>query len=124
MNKTESAVRVTHLPTGLTAQCQDSRSQIDNREQALEVLLARVYDLEKQKNMLKKMESRKKLKGSGDRSEKIRTYNYPQNRITDHRFDATLHGIEEMMKGNILHKFIEAAQRDARKRAIDELLDK
>ena len=123
VNKTESAVRATHLPTGLTAQCQDTRSQIDNKASALEVLMARVYDMEKNKRMQARMQTKKNIKGTGDRSEKIRTYNYPQNRITDHRFDITLHGIDEMMKGITLHKFIEAAKNDARKKAIDELLN-
>ena len=123
VNKTESAVRLTHLPTGLTAQCQDSRSQIDNRNLAMEVLLARVYDQEKQKQAQIRMSTKKQLKGHGDRSEKIRTYNYPQNRITDHRFDFTVHGIDSMMKGLELYKFIDAAERDAKKRAIDEIID-
>lgn len=122
VNKTESAVRMTHIPTGITAQCQDTRSQINNRALALEVLLARVYDLENTKQMQIKQASKKKIKGSGDRSEKIRTYNYPQDRISDHRFELTVHGIAEMMKGLSLDKFIEAAQQDVRTRAINELL--
>jgi peptide chain release factor 1 len=123
VNKTESAVRATHLPTGITAQCQDTRSQIDNKAHALEVLLARVYDHEKQKENQARMESRRLVKRTGDRSEKIRTYNYPQNRITDHRFDFSVNGIEDMMKGFKLIDFIQAAQRDNRKRAIDDLIN-
>ncbi|OMJ65630.1 hypothetical protein SteCoe_37878 [Stentor coeruleus] len=122
VNKTESAVRVTHLPTGLVAQCQDSRSQVQNRESALEVLYARVYDQDKIKKMQELSKTKKLIKGSGDRSEKIRTYNFPQDRITDHRFDLTAHGIQEMMRGLLLKKFVDTAQQYARKKAIDNLL--
>ena len=123
VNKTESAVRVTHVPSGITAQCQDTRSQLDNRELAMQVLLARVYDQEKNRLVLERNAAKKKLKGTGDRSEKIRTYNFPQNRITDHRFDLTINGIEDMLKGYLLGKFIESAKRKDREKAIEELIE-
>ena len=123
VNKTESAVRATHMPTGLTAQCQDTRSQLKNRELALQVLYARVYDMEKIKKMVEMAQTKRSLKGTGDRSEKIRTYNWPQDRITDHRFEFTVHGIDAMMKGLILHKFIETARKNNRQKAIDEIMN-
>ncbi len=101
VNKTESAVRITHIPTGLAVKCQDQRSQLQNRAQAMKVLVARLY--EKQQNDInsERADLRKGQVGSGDRSEKIRTYNFPQNRVTDHRINMTLYKLETFMMGDI-----------------------
>ncbi len=99
VNKTESAVRVTHLPTGTVAECQDGRSQHKNREQAMKVLIARVQDRENQIQQKKIASQRKSLIGSGDRSERIRTYNFPQGRVTDHRINLTSYKLEQVLDG-------------------------
>jgi peptide chain release factor 1 len=122
VNKTDSAVRITHLPTGLIASNQDSRSQHANREGAMEVLRARVYAIYNDKKEAAVSSSRKEQMGSGDRSEKIRTYNYPQARITDHRTSLTLYGIEDMMQGRLLDQFVEAAQHQDYEQKIQAVL--
>lgn len=99
VNKTESAVRMTHLPTGLVAQCQDERSQIRNREKCLATLKARILDFRRREEEAKLGASRLSLRGSGDRSERIRTYNFPQNRLTDHRVDLTLYSLDRIVEG-------------------------
>jgi peptide chain release factor 1 len=99
VNKTESAVRMTHLPTGLVAQCQDERSQIRNREKCLATLKARILDFKRREEEAKLGASRLTLRGSGDRSERIRTYNFPQNRMTDHRVDLTLYSLDRIVEG-------------------------
>ena len=99
VNKTESAVRMTHRPTGLVAQCQDERSQIRNREKCLATLKARILDFRRREEEAKLGASRLTLRGSGDRSERIRTYNFPQNRMTDHRVDLTLYSLERIVEG-------------------------
>ncbi|MFM7964876.1 MAG: peptide chain release factor 1, partial [Betaproteobacteria bacterium] len=101
VNKTESAVRITHLPTGLVAECQDDRSQHKNKERALKVLAARVRDQQMRELHAKEASARKLMIGSGDRSERIRTYNFPQGRITDHRINLTLYKIDAMMDGDL-----------------------
>jgi len=101
VNKTDSAIRVTHLPTGLVVECQDSRSQHKNREKALSVLAARIRDKQLSEQQAKTASTRKSLIGSGDRSERIRTYNFPQGRVTDHRINLTLYKIDRIMDGEI-----------------------
>ena len=101
INKTDSAVRVTHLPTGIVVECQDARSQHKNKEKALAVLAARIKDRQMREQQAKEAATRKSLIGSGDRSERIRTYNFPQGRITDHRINLTLYKINDIMDGGL-----------------------
>jgi peptide chain release factor 1 len=101
INKTDSAVRVTHLPTGIVVECQDDRSQHKNKDRALKVLAARIMDKQNQEQHAKEAATRKSLIGSGDRSERIRTYNFPQGRMTDHRINLTLYKLDAIMDGDI-----------------------
>jgi peptide chain release factor 1 len=101
VNKTDSAIRITHLPTGIVVECQDSRSQHKNREKALSVLAARIRDKQVSEQQAKTASTRKSLIGSGDRSERIRTYNFPQGRVTDHRINFTLHKLERILDGEL-----------------------
>jgi peptide chain release factor 1 len=101
INKTDSAVRITHLPTGIVVECQDDRSQHKNKAQALKVLAARIKDVQLREQQSKEAATRKSLIGSGDRSERIRTYNFPQGRLTDHRINLTLYKLDFIMDGDL-----------------------
>ncbi|MBR1915872.1 MAG: peptide chain release factor 1 [Alphaproteobacteria bacterium] len=108
VNKTESAIRITHIPTGVVVQCQDERSQFKNREKAMNHLRAKLYDMQKQTIDANYSETRKLQVGSGDRSERIRTYNYPQGRVTDHRINLTLYKLDDVVSGEALGEIIDA----------------
>ena len=103
VNKTDSAVRLTHLPTGVVVECQDERSQHKNRARAMSLLKARLFDEQQQKQDRERAAERKSLVGSGDRSERIRTYNFPQGRVTDHRINLTLYKLDDVLTGNLSH---------------------
>jgi peptide chain release factor 1 len=105
VNTTDSAVRITHIPTGVTVHCQDEKSQIKNKAKAMRILRARIYELEEAKAASARSEARKNQVGSGDRSERIRTYNFPQNRLTDHRINLTLYKLDLIMQGNVAELF-------------------
>ena len=101
VNKTDSAIRITHLPTGIVVECQDERSQHKNRSRALSLLKAKLLSAEREKQQNAQAQSRKLQVGSGDRSERIRTYNFPQGRVTDHRINLTLYKLDDVMNGNL-----------------------
>jgi peptide chain release factor 1 len=101
VNKTESAVRITHLPTGIVAECQDERSQHRNKDKAMRVLMTRLRDQQQRAARAQEAATRKSLIGSGDRSERIRTYNFPQGRVTDHRINLTLYKLQAVMDGDL-----------------------
>ncbi len=119
VNTTDSAVRITHLPTGVVVTCQDEKSQIKNKAKALRVLRARLYEAEEAKKQSERAENRKSQVGSGDRSERIRTYNFPQNRVTDHRINLTLYRLEYIMQGD-LSEIIESLKIAAGEQALKE----
>ncbi|MFZ2359457.1 MAG: peptide chain release factor 1 [Anaerolineae bacterium] len=101
VNTTDSAVRLTHLPTGLVISCQDEKSQLQNRARAMQILRARLYALEMERQLDEQTEARRSQVGSGERSEKVRTYNFPQNRVTDHRVGLTLHRLDSILEGDL-----------------------
>jgi peptide chain release factor 1 len=101
VNTTNSAVQITHLPTGMIVKCQDERSQLKNRAKALKILRSRLLDIEREKQELAVRDERRGMVKSGDRSDKIRTYNFPQNRVTDHRIGLTLHELDRVMEGAV-----------------------
>jgi len=119
VNTTDSAVRITHLPSGLVVICQDEKSQIKNKAKAMKVLRSRLYDLESKKKAQERADERKSQVGSGDRSERIRTYNYPQNRITDHRINLTLYKLEIILNGE-MDELIEPLKVAAGEKALQE----
>lgn len=106
VNTTDSAVRITHIPTGLVVQCQDEKSQLKNKNKAIKVLRARLLEIKRAEEQAKITDARRQMVGSGDRSDKIRTYNFPQNRVTDHRIGLTIYQLEDVLDGN-LNSFIE-----------------
>jgi peptide chain release factor 1 len=107
VNTTDSAVRITHIPTGIVVTNQDQKSQHKNKDKAMQILKARIYDMQMQEAKEKEMNERKDQVGTGDRSGRIRTYNYPQNRISDHRITLTLYRLEEIMQGGLMDDIIE-----------------
>jgi peptide chain release factor 1 len=120
VNTTDSAVRMTHLPTGLVVICQDEKSQIKNKAKALRVLRSRLYEMEEEKKARERADNRKSQVGSGDRSERIRTYNFPQNRLTDHRINLTLYKLELILAGQ-LDEVVDALRMAAGEEALKEL---
>jgi peptide chain release factor 1 len=105
VNTTDSAVRITHIPSGIVVHCQDEKSQIKNKAKAMRILRARVYEMEEAKAQSERAEARKNQRGTGDRSERIRTYNFPQNRLTDHRINLTLYKLDLIMQGDVAELF-------------------
>ena len=123
VNTTDSAVRITHLPSGIIAQCQDEKSQHKNKAKALTVLRSRIYDAEKKKKEQQRALERKSQVGSGDRSERIRTYNYQQGRVTDHRISLTLYKLEQILNGENLHEIISALREDDQAKKLSRIND-
>ena len=120
VNTTDSAVRVTHLPTGVVAQCQDEKSQHKNKAKALKVLRSRIFEIETQKKEDERARERKNQVGSGDRSERIRTYNFPQGRVTDHRIAMTLYKLEQILNGEFLDDIISGLVTDSNMKKLAE----
>jgi len=118
VNTTDSAVRVTHVPTGMVVSMQDEKSQLQNKTKALRVLRARLYELERERQQAEQAETRRSQIGSGQRAEKIRTYNFPENRVTDHRVHLTVHRLDKILEGE-LEEFTEALAADDRRRALE-----
>ena len=121
VNTTDSAVRITHIPTGIVVSQQDEKSQIRNKEKGLKILRSRIYELERQKKEEARSKDRKSKIGTGDRSERIRTYNFPQGRITDHRINLTLHKLDEFLEGEIFDEMIEALSLQAQEEELNSL---
>jgi peptide chain release factor 1 len=117
VNTTDSAVRITHTPTGVSVSCQDEKSQLQNKEKAMRILRARLFELEQAKQDQERGDARRSMVGSGDRSQKIRTYNFPQNRVTDHRIGLTSHRIDGVMEGE-LDEFTEALAAEDRRQQL------
>ena len=121
VNTTDSAVRITHIPTGVVSQCQDEKSQHKNKAKALKVLRSRIYELERQKKDEERALNRKSQVGTGDRSERIRTYNFPQGRVTDHRISLTLYKLDQILNGENLQEIISALVTDDNMKKLSEL---
>ncbi len=122
VNTTDSAVRITHIPTGIVVSQQDEKSQIRNKEKGLKILKSRIYDYERQKIDKERSKDRKNKIGTGDRSERIRTYNFPQGRVTDHRINLTLHKLEEFMEGEIFDEITESLSLQAQQDELNKIL--
>ena len=122
VNTTDSAVRITHIPSGIVVSQQDEKSQIRNKEKGLKILKSRIYDLERQKIDQERSKDRKSKIGTGDRSERIRTYNFPQGRVTDHRINLTLHKLEEFMEGQIFDEMIENLSLQAQEDELNKII--
>jgi peptide chain release factor 1 len=118
VNTTDSAVRITHVPTGIVVSMQDERSQLQNRERAMRVLRARLYEAERERQEAEMTDARRAQVGSGERSEKIRTYNYAEGRVTDHRVNLKEHRLDQILEGD-LGEFTEALAQEARRRALE-----
>ncbi len=121
VNTTDSAVRITHIPSGIVVSQQDEKSQIRNKEKGLKILRSRIYELERKKIDEERSKDRKSKIGSGDRSERIRTYNFPQGRVTDHRINLTLHKLEEFLEGEIFDEMIESLSLQAQQEKLENL---
>ena len=121
VNTTDSAVRITHIPSGIVVSQQDEKSQIRNKEKGLKILRSRLYELERQKRDEARSKDRKSKIGTGDRSERIRTYNFPQGRVTDHRINLTLHKLEEFMQGEIFDQMVENLTLQAQEEELSNL---
>jgi len=121
VNKTDSAIRITHIPTGVVVQCQDEKSQHKNRAKGMKVLRSRLYEAERQRQQDERSENRRSQVGSGDRSERIRTYNYPQGRVTDHRINLTVHKLDRIMNGEELDDIFDALLAEDRAERLAEL---
>ena len=119
VNTTDSAVRITHIPTGIVVTCQDEKSQLKNKTKAMKVLKARLVDKALKEQQNERSAARRSMVGSGDRSAKIRTYNYPQSRVTDHRIGLTLHKLEGILAGDI-DELVDAIRLEDRKRTLEE----
>ena len=122
VNTTDSAVRITHMPTGIVVSQQDEKSQIRNKEKGMKILRARIYEFERKKKENERSKDRKSKIGTGDRSERIRTYNFPQGRVTDHRINLTLHKLEEFLEGEIFDEMIENLNLQAQKEKLNNLM--
>ena len=122
VNTTDSAVRITHIPTGIVVSQQDEKSQIRNKEKGLKILKSRIYDYERQKIDNERSKDRKNKIGTGDRSERIRTYNFPQGRVTDHRINLTLHKLEEFMEGEIFDDMVESLSLQAQQDELNKII--
>ncbi len=120
VNTTDSAVRITHIPTGIVVIQQDEKSQLKNKNKAMRVLRSRLFEMEEERKNKERSEERKSMVGSGDRSERIRTYNFPQNRCTDHRINLTSYNLEGIMNGD-LDEFVEALKIHAGEEALKAL---
>ena len=121
VNTTDSAVRITHIPTGIVVSQQDEKSQIRNKEKGLKILRSRIYEFERNKIDEERAKDRKSKIGSGDRSERIRTYNFPQGRVTDHRINLTLHKLEEFLEGEAFDEIIESLSLKAQEESLNKL---
>lgn len=122
VNTTDSAVRITHIPTGTVATCQDEKSQLKNKEKAMKVLMTRLYETQKEAAEAEMAQARKSQVGSGDRSERIRTYNFPQNRVTDHRINLTLYKLDAFLLGD-MDEMIDALITEDRARKLSAVED-